>query len=252
MRSVFRHIVRLFFPPVCAACGRSLGEGNDFVCTACMVDMPLTGFWKEKENPVVDKFAGHIPFDNACSFFYFVHEGGFRALIHSFKYQGQWKYALKTGEMFGVYLRESELYRDMDVVVPIPLHLRKKLGRGYNQAEYIARGISRSMRLPVDTASVVRHRYTKSQTLHRRSERWSNVEGIFSVYRPEKLRGKNILLVDDVLTTGATIISCAEAIVSTVPDCRISIATLAVSRNELYKPSKKVRDRDFGSISSPG
>ena len=130
-------------------------------------------------------------------------------------------------------LAAGGLYAGVDVVVPVPLHLRKRLHRGYNQAEYIARGIAESLGVPVDVHSVRRHRHNPSQALKEHRQRWENVRGIFSVRRPGRLCGKHILLVDDVLTTGATVTSCAEAILAAVPDVRISIAVLAVSRHNL-------------------
>jgi len=128
------------------------------------------------------------------------------------------------GAWYGGELAAGGLYAGVDVVVPVPLHLRKRLHRGYNQAEYIARGIAESLGVPVDVHSVRRHRHNPSQALKEHRQRWENVRGIFSVRRPGRLCGKHILLVDDVLTTGATVTSCAEAILAAVPDVRISIA----------------------------
>ena len=125
------------------------------------------------------------------------------------------------------------LYDDVEVVVPVPLHLRKRLKRGYNQSEYLAEGIAAELGVGVDRRSVVRRRNNPSQALSRKSDRWANVEGVFGVRHPERLAGRHILLVDDVFTTGATIVSCAETILRSVPGCRISIAALAVSEHEL-------------------
>lgn len=242
MPSVFRYVMRLLFPPVCAACGRPIGDGNDdILCPGCMADMPLTHFWREKDNPVADKFAGHIPFVNACAMIYFVHGSRFRNLIHSFKYRGEWRYARRMGELLGGYLAGSGLYDDIDAVVPIPLHPLKRLRRGYNQSEYIARGMASALGAEVDTRSVVRRVHNKSQARRSRSQRWDNAAGVFAVRRPGRLAGRHILLVDDVVTTGATVVSCAETIVKAVPDCRISIAALAVSAGDLYR---KIPNRD--------
>lgn len=227
-----KDIFSLFFPDVCAVCGDTLPDGGDFVCTACRWEIPLTGFWSEADNPVARKFYGQLPLENACSFFFFVHESDFRGLIHKFKYQGGWRLAEKIGRWFGAELAASPLYRDVDVIVPVPLHLRRRLHRGYNQSEYIARGISAATGIPVDASSVRRVKYNESQTRRDRAERWDNVRGIFGVNPRSDLAGKHILLVDDVLTTGATLISCGEAILRRFPDCRLSVATLAVSRNE--------------------
>lgn len=235
MTNPLRDIFRLFFPDTCAVCGGGMPEGSDTVCTKCRWEIPLTGFWMQEQNPVSAKFYGNIPVVNACSFFYFVHRNDFRGLVHKIKYSGGWRIAGKMGRWFGDVLRSSELYHGVDLIIPVPLHLRKQLSRGYNQSEYLARGMSASMGVPVNTRSVRRVKYNDSQTKRSKEERWDNVRGIFAVYRPDDLAGKHILLVDDVLTTGATVISCAEAILAAVPDCRLSIATLAVSKNELDK-----------------
>lgn len=233
MHNPFRDIFRLFFPEVCAVCGDTLPEGGDFICTACRWEIPLTGFWETKENPVSEKFYGHLPVENACAFFFFVHKSDFRGLVHKFKYKGAWRSAENMGRWFGAELAASPLYADIDLVVPVPLHLRRRLKRGYNQSEYIARGISAAMGVPCDTSSVRRHRYNESQTGRNRSERWDNVQDIFSAREGAHLDGRHILLVDDVLTTGATIVSCGEAILRRFPDCRLSIAVLAAARNGL-------------------
>ena len=133
----------------------------------------------------------------------------------------------------GRCLRESGLYDTVEVVVPLPLHPFKRCHRGYNQSEYIAEGIAAQLGVEVDRRSVRRTRNTASQALKPRRERAGNVEGAFSVRRPERLAGRHVLLVDDVMTTGATLLSCASAILRDAPGCRISIAALAVSQREL-------------------
>ena len=233
MKRLLNELRDLFLPPTCPVCGRELAEGNRTVCSACRMAAPLTGFWREVDNPVVRKFWGLVPVVNASAFLFFVHGNGYRELIHGFKYHGQWHQAYEMGQWYGGELARGGLYADVDTVVPVPLHIRKRLSRGYNQAEYIARGIAASLGVPVDTGSVKRHRYNPSQALKEHRDRWKNVDGIFSVAHPERLKGRHILLVDDVLTTGATITSCAEAVMAAVPDVRISIAVLAVSRHNL-------------------
>lgn len=230
--SILKDIAGLFLPRTCAMCGEPLPEGVGFVCTRCRWEMPLTGFGRSFDNPVVRKFHGLIPIVNASSYLWFADGSDTRSMVHAFKYSGNWRYAYDAGAWYGEELRDGGLYYDVDLIVPIPLHIRKLLKRGYNQSEYIARGMSSAMGVPVDRHSVVRRRYNRSQTEHRKSDRWKNVEGIFAVKHPDRLAGKHILLVDDVLTTGATIISCGQAIADAVPDCRISVATLAASRAE--------------------
>ncbi len=228
-----RDLVALLFPPLCPACGRPLVPGEEFVCTYCRVSAPLTEYWNRADNPVFRKFWGLVPVERAAAFLFYVRDSEWRHLIHGFKYRGAWRAARSAGSWFGRYLADSGLYATVDLVVPLPLHPLKFLRRGYNQTEYISEGIAAQLGVDLDRASVVRSRNTASQALRPHRERAANVEGAFAVRRPERLAGKHILLVDDVMTTGSTLVACIEAILGAVPDCRVSVAALAVSRYEL-------------------
>lgn len=224
----------LFFPPVCPACGRAFDGAAGILCTRCQWDLPLTGFETEADNPVARRFWGLVPIENATAMMWFIHLSGSRRVVHRFKYHDRPELARGLGRRFGRMLADTDLYAGVDVIVPVPLHFRKFLQRGYNQSEETARGMAREMEVPVDFSAVVRRVNNRSQTAtERTSERWENVEGIFKVRRPGRLAGKHVLLVDDVLTTGATIGSCAEAIFRSVPDCRVSIAALYASKKGL-------------------
>ena len=242
MKSWLRALQDLFFPDICPVCGQPMGESRAPMCTRCIYDFPQTGFAAKPDNPVVELFWGQIPVVQACSFFWYIHESGYRRMIHAIKYGGRWNLGGRLGEWFGAEMERGGLYGGVDVVIPIPLHAFRRLRRGYNQSEYIAEGMARMLCRPVDTTSVVRAKHNKSQTTRPRNERWENVEGIFAVRNPSALEGKHILLVDDVLTTGATIISCAEAIMASAPGCRISVATLAASKSHLQSTRRRARD----------
>lgn len=233
---LLRDLRDLFWPPTCPVCGHTLGEGARTVCNSCRIDAPLTGYWTQVDNPVARMFWGLVPIINASAFFFFIHGNGYRELIHGFKYYGRWADAYEMGRWFGGELTRCGLYSGVDVVIPVPLHLRKRLKRGYNQSEYIARGIADSLGIPVDTSSVKRRKHNPSQALKQHKERWENVDGIFSVRNSSTLSHHHVLLVDDVLTTGATITSCAETILNAAPDSIISIAVLAVSPEGLETP----------------
>ncbi|MCC8062029.1 MAG: ComF family protein [Rikenellaceae bacterium] len=224
-----------FFPAVCPVCGEALGRGERTICLRCRWDMPLTDYWTAEDNPAAKMLRNRIPdLCQAAALLYFRHESGYRAMIHSLKYSGRRDIAVALGEMFGRELRESPLYDDIEVLVPVPLHWTKRMHRGYNQAEEICTGLGRSMGIPSDFRSLKRIRRTRTQALHRDADaRRRNVEGAFRLCRPERLQGKHILLVDDVLTTGATITACAEAIRRVLPDARISVATLAAVRGHI-------------------
>ncbi len=229
---MFRDVIELFLPSRCAVCGSVMASGEKTVCTACRYDAPLTGYAFEATNPVAERFWGIVPIEHACALFFFVQGSGYRDLIHSFKYQGRWRVALAMGEWFGAELKRSGLYNFVDVVIPIPMHPRKRIKRGYNQAEYIARGIASRLDVKVDTRSLVKRVHTSSQARKSEQERLENVRDIFAVRNPEKLKGRNVLLVDDVLTTGATLISASQTLIESVEDIKISIATLATTMKE--------------------
>ena len=230
--NVFVDVASLFLPRTCLACGRVLLEKEGCVCLSCRYNIPLTGFAKRRDNPIKSLFDNMIPVEAATAMFWFVGGTEWQHIIHNFKYYGRWFFAHKMGEWLGEELSESGNFDDIDVIVPIPLHFRRRLKRGYNQSEQLALGVGRRMGIECDFRSVCRRRYNDSQTSKVDStERWDNVEAIFEVRRAERLRGRHILIVDDVLTTGATISSCATAIIKACEgDVRISVATLAVSR----------------------
>ncbi len=233
LNDLLHDVAALFAVPRCAVCGATLSDGERTICTFCRMTAPLTGYWHEADNPVVRKCWGLVPVEQASGFLFFVHNSGWRRMIHAFKYRGAWRTARQMGCWYGSYLRESDLYGNIDCVIPLPLHPFKRIRRGYNQSEYIAEGIAEQLSVPVERRLVFRKRNTESQALKRRHERAANVEGAFAVRHPERLSGRHILLVDDVMTTGSTLLSCAAEIHRAVPECHISLAVLAVSQREL-------------------
>ncbi len=153
----------LLFPPRCPVCGRMMTAGERTVCTHCRAAAPLTGFWREADNPLFRRFWGLLPVERASGFIYYRRGSGWRELIRSFKYRSAWRLAYEMGRWYGRCLRESGLYDDVEVVVPLPLHPFKRMRRGYNQSEYIAEGIARELGVGVDRRSVIRCRNTASQ-----------------------------------------------------------------------------------------
>ena len=228
---VLRDIASLILPRTCLACGRVLLEIEGCVCLACRYNMPLTDFAKRRDNRIKLLFENILSVEAAAAMYWFVEGTEWQRIIHNFKYHGRWFFAQKMGEWLGEELRDGGNFEGIDLIIPIPLHYRRRLMRGYNQSEQLALGVGRKMGIKCDFRSVRRCAYNESQTSKSRSERWDNVEEIFEVRDAERLRGRHILLVDDVLTTGATISSCAMAILRACDgDVRISIATLAASR----------------------
>lgn len=228
-----RPVVNLIMPRCCGVCGRELSRGQRYACTSCRLDVPMTGFWFERENPMTDRIKALRPeIEHVSAMIFYIDGSLWRDMIHRFKYQQEWRHGVDMGRWFGGELRRSKIYDDVDCVVAVPLHPFRRMSRGYNQAEYIAYGLSRSLGVECLRGAVIRHRNNAPQARHSRGERWRNVENIFSVVRGDRLKGRNILLVDDVFTTGATTLSCAEAILDAEPDCRVWIVALAVSNRE--------------------
>ncbi len=233
-----KDIFRLIFPSQCAICRTPLGHGITDICLTCRLDLPLTYFWKKADNPVSLKFWGHIPIETGSAYFYYMASGRWRSIIHNFKYRKGWRYAQMLGEWYGAELRDSGNYSDIDVIIPIPLHPIKRIKRGYNQSDWIAKGIAKELGVEVDYNSVTRKTNNTSQTKLSYTERWVNVDDIFTVRNPSRLMGKHILLIDDVLTTGATIISCGESISKQVKGCKFSVAVLGIAGDYHALPPK--------------
>lgn len=225
--SIFRALRTLVVGDGCMICGGYAEDREHHICTKCRISIPLTNYYLEDENPIKERFSAFAPIYRASALYYYDVDPMWREVIHRCKYKGQWRLAYVMGRWYGEVLQESGEYDDVDVIVPIPLHPKKILKRGYNQSFYVAKGIAKELGVRVDTRSVRRVVNNPSQTTKSGTMRWQNVEHIFKVHHPERLRHKHILIVDDVLTTGATISSCVTAISALVPDCRISIASLA-------------------------
>lgn len=233
IRSSLRSLGHLFLPRACVVCGRVLVDGEHLVCTACRWHMPLTNTWNDPENPIREKLYGMFMAEQACALFYYQKKSGYDNLVHKFKYSGKAALASALGQWLGKEMHNSGLYDDVELILPVPLHLYRKFSRGYNQSEFLARGIGRSLKKPVCTSNLIRKVYNTSQTRHSSTDRWENVAGIFALRHPEELTGRHILLVDDVLTTGATLDSCAQTIREQAGECRLSVATLAVSSKDI-------------------
>lgn len=226
---MLRDLLHLFVPRICPSCGCYLIEGERTFCTHCRMEAPLTNHPTEALNPLLEHLRTIAPVERAAALISFPKGSGWRKTVHEFKYRGSWRVAHECGEWLGGALAEGGLFYDVDIVVPVPLHRRKLLRRGYNQAEYIAEGVAAALERPYSVGNLIRHKNNPSQALKRSDERWENVAGIFSVRRPEEFKGKHILLVDDVITSGATIGECATEILRALPTAKISIVAFATA-----------------------
>ena len=220
--------LRLIFPLTCAACGNVLMKNERIICLSCNYHLPRTNFHFDQNNPVAVIFWGRVRIENATAFYFFNKASKFRHLIHELKYKGRKDIGIELGRIFGYEMIASEVFRCIDLVIPVPLHKKKQRKRGFNQSECIAYGIAEAIKKPLNTSSVIRSVYSSTQTRKTRYDRWLNVKGIFRVTDPQSLTGKHILLVDDVVTTGATIEACATEILN-VEGTKVSVAVLAVA-----------------------
>lgn len=228
MMSIWTDLWNLFFPHGCLLCGKQLVPGERVLCAKCLSELPRTRFHLCKDNAVERNFWGKFPVERATSFLYYAKGGDVRQLLYELKYHGNQEVGEVMGRVMAAELMHSRFFDGIDLIVPVPLHRRKERRRGYNQSECLARGISAVTGIPVDTKVVIRNRYTDTQTHKGQYERWENVRNLFDCVSPERLEGKHLLLVDDVLTTGATLVSCADAFHG-IPGLRISVLTLALA-----------------------
>lgn len=223
----WRLLFDLCFPKVCAVCGRTLNYHEQHFCLECYADMPLTYFWSVADNPAERVFWGRCKVERVYSLFYYTEN--WRKPVHLLKYKGNTPIGLYLGEMLGGMI-PLPCESPIDYIVPVPLHWRKKMKRGYNQAQIIARGVQKALATAEILPNLLcRRSFTKTQTAKDRLERWHNVKDAFEP-NPKCKRvppeGSHILLVDDVLTTGASLEACASILVEHY-GCRVSIATLA-------------------------
>lgn len=223
-------ILNLFYPRVCAACGESLLKDEDTVCLKCRYTLPRTGYERYPDNPLAQSFYGRMPFHAVTACFFFAKTGKVQHLIHQLKYKGNREAGLFLGRQIGESIKDAPLFEGIDVIIPVPLHPKRERQRGYNQALLIAQGINEVTGLPIGTKYLLRTMYNETQTHKSAEERYHNVQGIFEVRRGEELKGKHVLLVDDVLTTGATLESCAHELEG-IPGITISVATAACAGN---------------------
>ncbi len=228
LREIKDSLLHLTFPHICEGCCSDLLDKDQSLWMHCLSLLPQTAFHLHPNNPVEEIFWGRLPIVNAMAQYYFTKESLMQRLMHRFKYRSNKELCWFLGRLMGYALIESSRFQIADVLVPLPLFPEKERKRGYNQAAILCEGIAEVMQKPILKNAIIRTHNTESQTKKTRIERWQNMEGRFEVIDAEGIRGKHVLLVDDVVTTGATLEACGRAIVQ-APEVRISIATLCFS-----------------------
>ncbi|MDP1621830.1 MAG: phosphoribosyltransferase family protein [Bacteroidales bacterium] len=220
--------ISLIFPRICAGCGNSLWKTEEVLCHFCLYHLPKTNFHHDLENPVTRLFWGRVPMEAGAAFLYFNKGNSVQRLVHQLKYKGRKDVGIFLGGQYGHALKYAPHFNTADVIVPVPLHKKRYLQRGYNQSEQLALGLAGAMNIPVNRHLLTRTKATETQTRKSRFSRYQNVNEIFTVNAPHDWKGKHMILVDDVITTGATLESCIQAL-NVIPDVKISIACIATA-----------------------
>ncbi len=224
--NVFTDLYNTFFPRKCVYCGKNLDKSEQEICKKCLNRLPETQFLNDYENQLFQKFWGRVNIEFAFSMYYFNKQSVLQHLLHHIKYKGRKELAYVLGKSLGQELKNTSHFKSCDLIIPVPLHPEKEKKRGYNQSEWIAKGVSESINIPVNTALLQRHVNSKSQTRKNRKERWENVRMAFSLKTNEISGYKHALLIDDVITTGATLEACATLLINAL-HLKVSIASLA-------------------------
>jgi ComF family protein len=226
LKRILEDLIGLLFPNLCCGCGTHLHHGEFQLCTKCLYQLPYTDHHLHAENKAAKQLWGRLPCDAVMSLLYFKKGERTQSIIHHLKYKGRMDLGVKLGGMIALKLQMSPTYEGIDLIVPVPLHRSKERLRGYNQSLCIAEGISEVLNVPVNSKCLLRTSATGSQTKKTRYKRFENMRSVFSVAHVSELEGKHILLVDDVITTGATLEACGMALLEGQIG-KLSIATIA-------------------------
>lgn len=225
LNACYQALTQLFYPHQCAGCGSDTISSDRILCATCTTALPETGFAEIPGNPVERIFYGRIPLIAAHSQYYFSAGSLIQRLVHQLKYQNGIDQGLLLGKLTAYSLLESGRFSNLDGIIPLPMYPDKQQLRGYNQARVIADGMAEVLSIPVVDGILIRQRYTETQTKKHRTSRWENVRNSFAITDPSAIQNQHWLLVDDVVTTGATL-EAAGAVLLEQPQVQLSVATL--------------------------
>ena len=225
----FENILDIIFPKVCCVCSHGLTENEEIICFHCRSELPKTNFSDALENELVNRFYGKLKIDFGISYLYFLKSGITQKLLHQFKYNNYPEIGEMIGRWLGHELLKNNVNDKIDIIIPVPLHLRKERKRGYNQSQYFAKGISEITNIPTEFKTLKRIHYNESQTHKSKEQRWKTVENAFQIVDKKTVKSKSVLLVDDVITTGATIEACGYQILNSGAS-GLGIASMALAK----------------------
>lgn len=224
--NIIKDLLHLFYPQLCGACKKSLFKHESELCSICVKTLPYTKFSPNHKASLERIFWGRVPMQFVYSLLYFDKRSRVQNILHALKYKGRAALGVRLGELMKEDLLQFHAQYPIDEIIPVPLHKRRLEERGYNQAEMIGRGIAQTTKIPLNENRLERARYTQTQTKFSREKRSENLKNVFRVNAPHELKGKHILLIDDVLTTGSTLEACSEALLKEI-DVKISVAVVA-------------------------
>jgi ComF family protein len=225
---MFTAILNLFFPKACLGCEALLLQNESVICTQCRHNLPLTNHHLHLENEMFKTFYGRIPLEQASALFYFNKKGIVQSLIHNLKYRGHQEIGQVLGEWYAADLSKIENFKTIDYIIPVPLHPKKLKQRGYNQLTTFGETLSKELKIPYKTTILSRNSYSKTQSQKNRDGRTQVINAVFEVAFTEQQHGKHFLLIDDVVTTGATLESCCRALLK-IPHAKISIVCMTMA-----------------------
>ena len=229
LKTLAAELLQLLFPNLCNACGQPLVKAEHLICLHCRFDLPYTDFHLYVDNPAAKQLWGRMTCERVTAMLYFKKGGRVQQILHGLKYKGKQELGILLGELLAETILQSNKPWDIDFILPVPLHKKRERSRGYNQSLCIAEGLSTGLQRPVYKNVLVKRNATSSQTKKGRFSRYENLKSAFSVEDAAKISGKNILLVDDVITTGATIEACASAL-HLAGVATLSIAAIAYTK----------------------
>lgn len=227
-RSYFADFVSLIFPELCQACAKSLYGNEELICADCLYHLPYTDFHLHPDNPVAQKFWGRVPLEAAAALLYFSKGSRVQNLMHQLKYKNKPEVGVYLGKLAGKRLLENTFFSSADIIIPVPLHKQKLLKRGYNQSLSFAEGLAAKLLIPIANNNLIRTTSTESQTKKSRISRYENMKDVFAVKDASQLTGKHALLIDDIVTTGATLEACCNVLLD-IPGVKISVAAIAAA-----------------------
>jgi ComF family protein len=222
------NLLNLFFPKVCLGCQNHLTDNELHICTQCRHQLPLTNFHFDSSNAVHKMMYGRVKLEQATALLHFSKKGIVQQLMHNLKYRNHEVIGQFLGEWLGEELKHSEAYKAIDVVVPVPLHKTRQKQRGYNQVDKFGKALATALNADYNSDTLIKISATKTQVFKDRLKRSSNSEANFTISNQDTLKHKHVLLVDDIITTGATIEACANALF-TIEGLQLSVATMAIT-----------------------